>query len=78
MTEDRITRLEAAVANLRVENASLATSVEHLSESVRDLVVVVGTLRDTMNKGRGALWLFLTLSAMLGAALTAVVKTTFE
>ena len=72
--EDRIQRLEISVVELRVDNASLAKSVEHLSESVRDLVTVVGTLRDTMNKGRGALWMLLTASAVMGGVLSAIAK----
>ena len=72
--EDRINRLEVSVVELRVDNARLAESVEHLSQSVRDLVTVVGTLRDTMNKGRGALWMLLTASAVLGGLLSAAAK----
>lgn len=75
--EDRVRELEAQVTNLRVDNAGLATSVEHLAGAVKTLTVTVQELRDTMNKGRGALWMAMFLAGGIGAALTTVIKRVF-
>jgi len=65
MTPDtRITQLE-------IEHARLSTSVDHLSESVRELTKTVQDLRDTMNKGRGAIWVIVGASTFLGGAISA-------
>ena len=75
--EDRVRELEAQVTNLRVDNAELATSVEHLAGAVKTLTETVQDLRDTMNKGRGALWMAMLLAGGIGAALTTVLKRVF-
>jgi hypothetical protein len=75
--EDRVRELEAQVTNLRVDNAGLATSVEHLAGAVKTLTETVQDLRDTMNKGRGALWMAMLLAGGIGAALTTVLKRVF-
>jgi hypothetical protein len=58
VNEERLTALEARVSDLRVDNARLTESVEHLAEAVSRLSGTVGTLNDTFNKGKGAVWLF--------------------
>lgn len=75
--EDRVRELEAQVTNLRVDNAGLATSVEHLAGAVKTLTETVQDLRDAMNKGRGALWMAMLLAGGIGAALTTVLKRVF-
>lgn len=75
--EDRVRELEAQVTNLRVDNAGLATSVEHLAGAVKTLTETVQELRDTMNKGRGALWMAMLLAGGIGGALTTVIKRVF-
>jgi outer membrane murein-binding lipoprotein Lpp len=67
MAEDRITRLESHVTDLKVANAGLAASVEHLASSVRSLVATVDVLRDTINQGRGAVWVIVGVSGTIGA-----------
>lgn len=64
MSEERITQLE-------IENARLAVSLEHLTESVRELTKTVQDLRDTMNRGRGALWVVVGASTLMGGAISA-------
>lgn len=64
MTTERITQLE-------IENAKLSVSLEHLTESVKELTSVVQQLRDTMNQGRGALWVVVGVSTLLGGAISA-------
>lgn len=76
--EDRILDLERDVTNLRVENAGLGKSVEHLSLSVEKLSEVVQELRDTMNKGRGALWILGSTAAGLGSITTIVAESIFR
>lgn len=68
MVEDRIGRLEATVSDLRVENAELTSAVTHLAGSVKGLDETVQSLRDTMNRGRGALWGIGGLASVLGGA----------
>ena len=75
--EDRVRELEAQVTDLRIDNAGLATSVEHLAGAVKTLTETVQDLRDTMNKGRGALWMAMLLAGGIGAALTTVLKRVF-
>ena len=75
--EDRVRELEAQVTNLRVDNAGLATSVEHLAGAVKTLTETVQDLRDTMNKGRGALWMSMLLAGGIGAAVATVIKRIF-
>lgn len=75
--EDRVRELEAQVTDLRINNAELAASLEHLAGAVKTLTVTVQELRDTMNKGRGALWMAMLLAGGIGAALTTVIKRVF-
>lgn len=78
MTEqDTIARLERDVSDLRVANASLAAAVEHLATSVAALTQTVNVLRDTMNQGKGALWLIVAAAGGVGAAITMALKQVF-
>lgn len=72
--DSRIFELEREVGNLRVNNAALSTSVEHLAGAVETLNTTVQSLRDTMNQGRGALWFAMFVSGALGAAAMAFLK----
>lgn len=74
MTEERIFRLETDVAELREQNAALAVSVRHLTESVDSLTVVLNEMKSTMDKGRGALWVIVAASTFLGGIISAVVN----
>lgn len=62
---------EARITQLEIENARLAASLEHLTESVRELTRTVQDLRDTMNRGRGALWVIVGASTLVGGAISA-------
>lgn len=66
MSEERLKKVEEHVTDLRVENARLSESVQHLADAVSTLTVVVQDLRDSMNRGRGALWLFGIMAATVG------------
>lgn len=68
MSDERLGELERKVTDLRITNATLAQSVEHLTVAVTALNDTVQILRDTMNKGRGALWLAMTAAGISGAA----------
>lgn len=61
-----MSELEERLSSLRASNASLTTSVEHLAQSVKSLTEIVQELRDTMNRGRGALWAITGGAAILG------------
>lgn len=70
----RVRELERDIKRIEIANASLATSVEHLSSSVKALTETVGVMRDMMNKGRGALWLGVIAAGSFGAVVTTLVK----
>lgn len=74
MTEDRIHRLEVEVVNLRVQHAEFNGALSSLTKAVDELREVVQDLRDTMNKGRGAVWLFMAGAAALGSLVSLIVK----
>lgn len=65
--EERIRDLEKEVNDVRTSNAILGHSVDQLSKSVDQLTNVVQDLRDTMNKGRGALWAVTGAGGLFGA-----------
>lgn len=67
---DTIARLESRIYDLSAENASLATSVEHLRQSVEKLNKAVDALQTTMSTGRGALWVIISVSGLLGGVVT--------
>ncbi len=66
--------MEDRVRSLEIANATLAANFEHLSETVRTLAATVNDLNNTMNKGRGALWLMMAVAGGLGAVVVTVVK----
>lgn len=66
MSEERLSALESHVTDLRIENARLSGSIEHLATAVSGLTSVVQELRDSMNRGKGALWLFGIMAATVG------------
>ncbi len=74
MNEERVQRLEEGLTAVLIENAKLASALQHLSGSVMKLDATVQDLRDTMNKGRGALWAFGLGSVCLGAAISTLVN----
>lgn len=77
MTEDRIRALEVDVADLRVSNAQLAVSIDHLVKAVDALSLVVQQQRDMLNQGRGVLWAVMFAAGAVGALVTTMVKKLF-
>lgn len=69
--------MERQVSDLRVSNAALSTSIEHLVKTVDALTQTVMTLRDTINQGRGALWVMIGAAGAVGAVVTILVKRVF-
>jgi NADPH-dependent curcumin reductase CurA len=76
--QEVIARLERDVTDLRVANAQLAAAVNHLATSVTALTQTVAVLRDTMNQGKGALWLIVAAAGGVGAAITLAFKQVFQ
>jgi methyl-accepting chemotaxis protein len=66
--------MEDRVRSLEIANATLAANVEHLSETVKTLASTVNDLNNTMNQGRGALWLMMAVAGGLGAVVVTVAK----
>lgn len=62
------------ISDLRVSNAQLSTSVDNLVDKVNELSKTVASMNDTMNKGKGALWLIVLFAGSLGAAITTLIK----
>jgi len=77
MSEERITSLEGEVTDLKIANAKLAVSVEHLAKAVDALSLVVQTQRDTINQGRGVLVTLMFAAGAVGALITTAVKRLF-
>ena len=73
-SDERVQKLEAEVTNLRISNATLSVAVEHLATAVKGLTETVQILRDTLNQGRGALWLAL----LAGGSVSALFITIFR
>lgn len=78
MTDERITTLEGHVTDLRVDNARLSESVDHLARAVANLTTIVGTLNDTFNKGKGAVWLFGMVATAVGGLASWVMTRIFQ
>lgn len=78
MSEARIAAVEAVVTELRIEQARMSESVEHLSSTVKDLAVAVKELTTYMNRGRGALWVFGVMSATAGGIISWVTTLIFQ
>lgn len=75
--EQRIVSLEVEVTDLKVANAKLAVSVEHLAKAVDALSIVVQTQRDALNQGRGVLVTLMFVSGAVGAAVSTLLKKVF-
>ena len=73
MSEERISALEQQVTELRVSEASKDASIEHLAAAVTALSTTVQELRDTMNRGKGAMWAFGVVSAAAGGTTALIV-----
>ena len=70
MTENRLIAVESHVTNLRIDNARLSESIDHLTKTVDNLASVVTDLSANMNKGKGALWVFGIMSATAGGLIS--------
>jgi len=66
--------MEERVRDLEIANAALAVNITHLTNTVADLSRTVQDLRDTMNKGRGALWLALLAAGTIASIITTMAK----
>lgn len=76
--EERIRDLEEKVTQLRIAQGEFATSAGHITAAVEKLEKVVNDLNDTMNKGRGALWLAMTAAGGLGAVTVTIARRAFN
>lgn len=75
--ENEVADLREIVTELRISNANLSASVTHLTKSVDELATRVLEMRDTINKGRGALWLLVGASSLAGAGLAKMISRLF-
>jgi hypothetical protein len=74
---ERVHHVERQVTDLRVANAALSSSVEHLAKTVDVLNVTVQSLRDTINQGRGAIWVMVGAAGAVGAVIATMIKRLF-
>lgn len=70
----RIRQLEQEVSESKASNAALNASLNHLTDTVKELNQTVAALRDVMNQGRGALWLAMVIAGSIGATMTLIIK----
>jgi hypothetical protein len=74
---DRLRVLELQVTDLRIVNAQLFSTMEHLAKATDSLNETVDNLRDTINKGRGAVWLAIMVAGAAGATIGSIIKSLF-
>jgi hypothetical protein len=74
---ERVHHVERQVSDLRVANAALSSSVEHLAKTVDVLNITVQSLRDTINQGRGAIWVMVGAAGAVGAIIATMLKRIF-
>ncbi len=65
--DERLRALEIAFA---ADKAATNAAIEHLTEAVNGLTATVQDFRDTLNKGKGAVWLFGILAASVGGIIS--------
>ena len=72
--EQRLDELEALVTDLRIavatDRAATTAAINHLTSAVQDLTKGVQEFRDTLNKGKGAVWLFGIVAAAVGGLIS--------
>ncbi len=73
----RIERLEEQVGDLREDRARDSEAQEHLTGAVEALTAKVAELNDTINRGRGALWIIGGVGATAGALGAAILDRLF-
>lgn len=74
MNDRILERHDERIRDLEKENASLTEAVGTLVKSVDHLSATVQDLRDTMNRGRGAVWVLIGVSTSIGAAVSAAIN----
>jgi hypothetical protein len=66
--------LETRVRELEVEQGRTSMALDHINDTLKELVVTVHELRDTMNQGKGAIrgvtWLWGILAGAAGAVIS--------
>jgi len=72
--EEDLRMMQNDLVGLKIANASLTSSVNHLADTVRALTETVQILRDTMNQGRGMMWLLMTAAGAMGAIAAVIIK----
>ena len=72
VTDLRLSHERSLISTQHLQNAN-----EHLAGLVEELTRVVQDLRDTMNKGRGALWLAMSAAGGLGAFSVVILRRVF-
>ena len=65
--------LETRVRSLEVEQGRTALAIEHVNQTLKELVTTVQEMRDTMNQGKGAIrgmnWLWGVMAGAVGAVI---------
>lgn len=74
MDDMRVDRLEERIRQLEIAAGRISVSSEHLAQTVDKFSDVVQDLRDTMNKGRGALWAITAAAGIVGGMVSLVAR----
>ena len=75
--DSRISEIEERQQESELQLARLGVHMEHMSTAVTNLTKSVDGLKTTMDQGRGALWVVLAASSVLGAILTTAISKLF-
>jgi hypothetical protein len=68
--DDLSARLRALEIASATDRATTSAAIDHLTEAVNSLTTTVQEFRDTLNKGKGAVWLFGILAASVGGIIS--------
>lgn len=75
---DESGRLRALEIAFAAEQATTTAAIEHLTEAVNNLTQTVQEFRDTLNKGKGAVWLFGLVATGIGGVASWVMTRIFQ
>lgn len=75
---DESGRLRALEIAFAAEQARTTAAIEHLTEAVNELTKGVQEFRDTLNKGKGAVWLFGIVATAVGGIASWVMTRIFQ
>ncbi len=77
MSEQRLSEAEGRVRDLEIGHAELVVEMRHMSDAISKLTGSVDSLRSSMDKGKGALWVIVGASSVAGGILATIISNFF-